>query len=88
MSSISLIEPVLQQHGSDYIDLPTGAQALEHRPIIKVLDISPLPKVEGVSIRKASKSKGKTAILTASPYRKDLEARKRLSEEKITANGG
>jgi hypothetical protein len=41
--------------------------------------------VEVCSIRKTSKLKGKTAILTASPYKQGLETKKRLAEEKIAA---
>nr|XP_047124214.1 uncharacterized protein LOC124806949 [Hydra vulgaris] len=90
-SSPRLVEPVLQKPcDADGVGLntPTAVgcrNALEHKPKVRVLQISPLPKVEVSSIRKTSKSKGKTAILTASPYKQGLETKKRLAEEKIAA---
>jgi len=89
-----LVKRVLQLPGDGDVDSPTEARAsvgiitptaVDSKHKVRVGDISPFPKVEVVSIRKASKSKGKTAILTASPYHQDLEAKKCLAEEKIAA---
>lgn len=68
---------------SDSLSTPCSAKSnnfLQKSP----KDIIPIPKISGIT-KRVSKNRGKTAILTESPYKRELEKMKSLSTPKIVS---
>jgi hypothetical protein len=59
-----------------------GAQSVQEDSTVHVLEISPLPHATHRANRKSVRAKGKTALLTSSPYKQELMNKRQLAHNK------